>query len=251
MRTRCWRWAARRRSRPWPTAPAPCRPATWWSDRATAGDGGQAARRRPGRHRHAGRPVGAGGVGRRLGADAALIAADLLAQAEHDADAVPVLVTTDAALADRVEAEVERQLGALPEPNRATAAAACGNGGIVVAVDLDAAISACNRLAPEHLEVMVAEPWALAPRLAHHGALFVGAGAAEVLGDYGAGPNHVLPTGGTARHTGGLSVLTFLRVRTWLEITDRQAGANLAEDATRLARLEGLEAHARAAERRR
>jgi phosphoribosyl-ATP pyrophosphohydrolase/phosphoribosyl-AMP cyclohydrolase/histidinol dehydrogenase len=184
-------------------------------------------------------------------ADARLVAADLLAQAEHDPDAVPALVTTDAALGERVAAEVQRQLAALPEPNRATAAAACGNGFIAIAKDLDEAVAACDRLAPEHLEVMVAEPWAVAPRLMHHGALFVGAGAAEVLGDYGAGPNHVLPTGGTARHVGGLSVLTFLRVRTWLELTDADAARGLADDSAQLARLEGLEAHARAAEARR
>ncbi|MCC6624236.1 MAG: histidinol dehydrogenase [Deltaproteobacteria bacterium] len=184
-------------------------------------------------------------------ADAALIAADLLAQAEHDPDAMPALVTTDAALAERVESEVQRQLAALPEANRATATAACGNGLVAIAKDLDEAVAACNRLAPEHLEVMVADPWEVAPRLTHYGGLFVGAGAAEVLGDYGAGPNHVLPTGGTARHTGGLSVMTFLRVRTWLEVTDREAARELAEDATALARLEGLEAHARAAEARR
>src|SRR5207247_10800443 len=91
---------------------------------------------------------------------------------------------------------------------------------------------------------------AVAPRLGHYGALFVGAGAAEVLGDYGAGPNHVLPTGGTARSTGGLSVYTFLRVRTWLRIDDRAAAVPLIEDAIWLGRAEGLEAHARAAERR-
>jgi len=184
-------------------------------------------------------------------ADPATVAADLLAQAEHDPDAVPVLVTTDAALADRVEAELARQLAALPEINRATATAACGNGFAAIAKDLDEAVAACNRLAPEHLEVMLADPWGVTPRLLHYGGLFVGAGAAEVLGDYGAGPNHVLPTGGTARHTGGLSVMTFLRVRTWLEVSDRAAGRELADDAAALARLEGLEAHARAADLRR
>jgi histidinol dehydrogenase len=180
-------------------------------------------------------------------ADPALVAADLLAQAEHDPDAVPALVTTDAALIDRVERALAAQLDALPEPNRATARAACGNGLAVLAPDLASALAACDRLAPEHLELLVADPQALAPRLTHYGALFLGAGAAEVLGDYGAGPNHVLPTGGTARHTGGLSVLTFLRVRTWLRL---DAPAELAADAAALARLEGLEAHARAAEAR-
>lgn len=180
-------------------------------------------------------------------ADAAVVAADLLAQAEHDPDAVPVLVTTDAGLAERVEIEVARQLAALPEPNQATARAACANGMVVLARDLEEAIAACNRLAPEHLELMIAAPRAIAGRLTDYGALFIGAGAAEVLGDYGAGPNHVLPTGGTARHTGGLSVFTFLRVRTWLEMDDGEDGRVLVEDAAALARIEGLEGHARAA----
>jgi len=180
-------------------------------------------------------------------ADAAVVAADLLAQAEHDPDAVPVLVTTDAGLAERVEIEAARQLAALPEPNQATARAACANGMVVLARDLEEAIGACNRLAPEHLELMIAAPRAIAGRLTDYGALFIGAGAAEVLGDYGAGPNHVLPTGGTARHTGGLSVFTFLRVRTWLEMDAGEDGRVLVEDAAALARIEGLEGHARAA----
>lgn len=183
-------------------------------------------------------------------ADAGLIAADLLAQAEHDPDAIPTLVTTDSALADAVERELATQLNALPSPNRETAAAACKHGAVILVADLDTAIDVCNDLAPEHLEVMVADPWSVAPRLNHYGGLFLGSGAAEVLGDYGTGPNHVLPTGGTARHTGGLSVLTFLRVRTWLEITDPTAAQGLTQDAADLARLEGLEAHARAADRR-
>lgn len=177
-----------------------------------------------------------------------VIAADLLAQAEHDPDAVPVLVTTDAALADRVDAALASQLATLP--TAATARAALHNGAAVLAATLDEAIAACNRLAPEHLEVMVADPWSVAPHLRHYGGLFIGGHAAEVLGDYGAGPNHVLPTGRTARHTGGLSVLTFLRVRTWLEVTDLTAAAEVVADAAALARHEGLEAHARAADLR-
>jgi len=181
-------------------------------------------------------------------ADAATIAADLLAQAEHDPDAVPVLVTTDERLAARVDAELTLQLAALP--TAATASAALENGYAVIANDLESAISACNRLAPEHLEVMTADPWSVVPRLKHYGGLFVGGHAAEVLGDYGAGPNHVLPTGRTARHVGGLSVLTFLRVRTWLEVTSPEAAHEIVTDAAALARHEGLEAHARAADKR-
>jgi phosphoribosyl-ATP pyrophosphohydrolase/phosphoribosyl-AMP cyclohydrolase/histidinol dehydrogenase len=94
---------------------------------------------------------------------------------------------------------------------------------------------------------MTRDPRALAPGLAHYGALFLGAGAAEVLGDYGAGPNHVLPTGGAARFSGGLSVFTFLRVRTWIEIDDVRAAQPLVRDARDLARMEGLDGHAAAA----
>ena len=104
-------------------------------------------------------------------------------------------------------------------------------------------------IAPEHLQLSVADAAAVRARLLNYGAVFVGEGSAEVFGDYGVGPNHVLPTGGTARHTGGLSVLTFLRVRTWLEI-DSRAHQGLVNDTAWLARQEGLEGHARAAEGR-
>ncbi len=178
-------------------------------------------------------------------ADPATVAADLLAQAEHDTDALPILVTTSAALADAVDAALAAQLATLPTAD--TARVACEAGFTVLVDDLAAGIAACDALAPEHLEVITADADAVAARLGHYGGLFIGGGAAEVLGDYGAGPNHVLPTGGTARYTGGLSVFTFLRVRTWLRMDDPRA---LAADAAALARLEGLEGHARSAERR-
>ena len=176
------------------------------------------------------------------------IAADLLAQAEHDPDAVPILVSLDPTLTDRVEAELARQLAVLP--TAPVARAALLNGGVVVVGSIEDGVAACNALAPEHLELLFDSPAAVAPRLAHYGALFIGAGSAEVLGDYGAGPNHVLPTGRTARSRGGLSVHTFLRVRTWLRIDDRAAARPLVEDAAWFGRVEGLEAHARSAERR-
>lgn len=182
-------------------------------------------------------------------ADPALVAADLLAQAEHDPEALPVLVTPSEALAAAVDRALATQLADLP--TAATAREAVAAGFTVVVADLDEGVSVCDRLAPEHLEVMTADPAAVAARCRHYGALFVGAGAGEVLGDYGAGPNHVLPTGGTARSAAGLSVFTFLRVRTWLRIDDPAAAAPLARDAERLAELEGLAAHARAAARRR
>lgn len=179
-------------------------------------------------------------------ADPALLAADLLAQAEHDPTARPWLVTTDRALVDRVETELRAQLEALP--TAATAREALRGGGAVVCADLDAAIAICDRLAPEHLQLALAQGPALAHRFRHYGALFCGHSGAEVLGDYGAGPNHVLPTGGAARFSGGLSVFTFLRIRTWLQL-DGDA-TPLLTDAAALAHHEGLPGHAAAALRR-
>lgn len=178
-------------------------------------------------------------------ADPELVAVDLLAQAEHDVDAYPVLVTTSATLIDAVDRALSRTLETLP--TAATARAALANGCAIFVPDLSAAIAVLDRIAPEHLQLMVADPDAVARQVRHAGALFLGEGSAEVFGDYGAGPNHVLPTGGAARHTAGLSVFTFLRARTWLRVTDPAA---LSPDAVRMGRLEGLEGHARAAERR-
>jgi histidinol dehydrogenase len=143
------------------------------------------------------------------GADPMLIAADLLAQAEHDTDALPILVTTAAALVPAVEAELGRQLAALPTAGVAGVAMAKGFA-VVCEGDLDAALRVVDALAPEHLELQLEDADAVRPRLRNYGGLFIGAGTAEVFGDYGAGPNHVLPTSGTARFTGGLSVFTFL-----------------------------------------
>lgn len=193
-------------------------------------------------------------------ADAAVVAADLLAQAEHDTDAVPILVTTDAGMVDRVNAAIADQLTTLPTGE--TAAVAVSKGFAVVAPDLDTAVRCTNVLGPEHLEVMTADVDAVAARLTNYGGLFIGPRSAEVFGDYGAGPNHVLPTSGTSRYTGGLSVFTFLRIRTWLRagVESDAAGAGagagadamaaLIDDSAALARLEGLEGHARAAEAR-
>lgn len=181
-------------------------------------------------------------------ADPELIAADLLGQAEHDVDARPYLVTASRPLIDRVNQALVAQLEALP--TRAVAEQAVAGGFALWAANLEAAIEATNQLAPEHLELMVEDPAQVVPRLRHYGGLFVGRGSAEVLGDYGAGPNHVLPTGGTARFSGGLSVFHFLRIRTVLELDEAQLDEALVDDAVALARLEGLEAHARSAARR-
>jgi len=178
-------------------------------------------------------------------ADPARVAADLIGQAEHDVDALPILVCTDPELPARVRSELERQLAELP--TRDTASVALRSGFAVVAGGLHEAAALCDRLAPEHLQLDLRAPEEVRGLLNHYGALFIGGRAAEVFGDYGAGPNHVLPTGGGARFTGGLSVLDFLRVRTWLEV---QEPGELARDAAALARLEGLEGHARSAEAR-
>jgi phosphoribosyl-ATP pyrophosphohydrolase/phosphoribosyl-AMP cyclohydrolase/histidinol dehydrogenase len=179
-------------------------------------------------------------------ADAATIAADLLGQAEHDDDAVPILVTTSAALIDAVERELALQLQTLPTAATATASLR-GNGAAILVADLAEAVQVTNRLAPEHLELCVQAPDDLREQLTAYGSLFVGAKSAEVFGDYGAGPNHVLPTGGGSRFQAGLSVLTFLRPLTFLELQDPSL---LRGDAAMLARLEGLEGHARSAEQR-
>ncbi len=181
-------------------------------------------------------------------ADPALVAADLLAQAEHDPDALAVLVTPDSALVDRVEAQIASQLDGLATARVARAALA--KGGAVTVGSWDEAVAVCDVLAPEHLQLAGPDAEALAGRLRHYGALFIGAASPTVLGDYGAGPNHVLPTSGTARSVGGLSVLSFLRVRTWLRIRDPGAAAELIGDVGWCARQEGLEAHAESSRRR-
>lgn len=178
-------------------------------------------------------------------ADASLVAADLLAQAEHDDDAVPALVTTSADLANAVDLELARQIGSLP--TAATARNALRNGFIAVADSIDDAIAASDRFAPEHLAIHTRDPAQIEARLRNAGAVFVGGVSAEVFGDYGAGPNHTLPTGGTARHAAGLSVLHFLRLRTRLHLSTSGASHDLRQDTARIARLEGLEAHARSA----
>lgn len=179
--------------------------------------------------------------------DPALAAADLLAQAEHDPLARPVLVALESGVIAAVESELTRQLADLP--TAAVAREAIRGGCAVRVADADEAVALCNRLAPEHLQ-WCADDGEAPAGLRAYGGLFLGAGAAEVLGDYGAGPNHVLPTGGAARLRGGLWVGDFLAVRTWLRIDEPDAARELAADARDLAELEGLVGHARAAARR-
>ncbi|MEX1125542.1 MAG: histidinol dehydrogenase [Acidimicrobiia bacterium] len=179
-------------------------------------------------------------------ADPELVSADLLAQAEHDDDALPMLITTSQTLADQVGEAIGRQLSDLPTSG--TASRALENGFSMVAGSLHEAVSMSNRIAPEHLALHVDNPDELADELRSYGSLFVGSGTAEAFADYGMGPNHVLPTGGGARYQSGLSVLTFLRSPTWSTLDDP---GPLVDDTMLLARLEGLEAHARAAQIRR
>ena len=176
------------------------------------------------------------------------VAADLLAQAEHDVESRPILVTTSADIADQVNVELTKQLEILP--TKETASEAVKKGFCVVTRTIDEAIEVSDSIGPEHLEIQTENCEEVAKKCDCYGGLFVGTHAAEVLGDYGAGPNHVLPTGGTARYTGGLSVFNFLRIRTWMNITDSNQSKSLVQDAVQLARLEGLEGHARAAEAR-
>ncbi|HEV7268484.1 MAG TPA: histidinol dehydrogenase [Falsiroseomonas sp.] len=170
------------------------------------------------------------------------VALDLLAQAEHDEVAQSILLTDDAAFGRRVADCVDTELAQLP---RAAIAGASwrSHGAIVVVTDWAEAVALTNRLAPEHLQVMVEAPRALMQQIRHAGAAFLGRNCPEALGDYVAGPNHVLPTGRTARFASGLSVFDFLKRTTWVE-ADAGALAAIGPAAVTLARAEGLEAHA-------
>jgi len=180
--------------------------------------------------------------------DAAWLAADLLAQAEHDPMARAVLITPDRALLARVGAALETQLAGLPR--RTIAAAALASNGALVAVEtLDDAVELANRLAPEHLELAVAVPAALLPRVRHAGALFLGGSTPEVVGDYVAGPNHVLPTAGTARFASPLGTEDFVKRSSVIEYSPRGLRDALPHLRT-LTRIEGLAGHGAAAELR-
>jgi len=174
--------------------------------------------------------------------DAGWIAADLLSQAEHDPDAQSILITDDAVFAGAVEAEVERQLQGLS--TRDVAAAAWRDHGAIIVAPLEAAAGLVDAIAPEHVEFAVEDPGRLAVRVRHAGAIFLGRHAPEAVGDYVAGPNHVLPTSGAARFSSGLSTLDFLK-RTSLTGCDADAFARIAGAAETLAQIEGLPAHAR------
>jgi histidinol dehydrogenase len=181
-------------------------------------------------------------------ADPEWVAGDMLAQAEHDSMARALLVTDSAELIPRVAAALERQLAALPR--RAIAAESLrANGALIRVENLDDAVTLANRLAPEHLELLVAVPAALLPRVRHAGAVFLGRNTPEVVGDYVAGPNHVLPTAGTARFASPLGTEDFVKRSSVIEYSPgglRAAAPHLRT----LTQIEGLAGHGKAADLR-
>ena len=179
-------------------------------------------------------------------AKASIVAADLIAQAEHDTAASSVLISTSPQLVEDVERELEKQLSVLPTAKVARKSL-ISNGFAVCVRDLKEGATVCNMLAPEHLEVHTRDPETTAKLLNAYGAVFIGEQCAEVTGDYASGPNHTLPTSGTARFSGGLSVLTFLCVRTYMSFHDNVQSRPLIEDAVSFAKIEGLAGHGAAA----
>jgi histidinol dehydrogenase len=182
-------------------------------------------------------------------ADPVYTAADMLSQAEHDPLASSIVITDSEKLARQVAMEAESQLQKLPRQEIARASIE-RNGLIVIAEDMAQALRFANTSAPEHLELLTKEPFKLLPEVKHAGAVFLGAYSPEPLGDYFAGPNHVLPTGGTARYYSVLNVETFMK-RTSLISYSQEALAAVSDDIIRLAETEGLQAHANAIRLRR
>jgi histidinol dehydrogenase len=179
-------------------------------------------------------------------ANADWVAMDLFSQAEHDEIAQAILVSPDAALIERVAASMRRQIEGLPR--RAIVEASLAARGALIRVrDLDEACDIANRIAPEHLELAVADPERLLAKIRHAGAIFLGHHASESLGDYCAGPNHVLPTSRTARFSSPLGVYDFQKRSSVIGVTP-EAARRLGKASATLARAEGLEAHARSAE---
>lgn len=178
-------------------------------------------------------------------ADPAAIAADLLAQAEHDPEARVVLITTEAGIISKVEAELESQIEELE--TKEIARSSLESYGLVIKVeDLDEAIEASNEIAPEHLELIVKDPLKYIDRIKHAGSIFIGSWTPEVAGDYLAGPNHVLPTSGTAKFSSPLSVNDFVKSSSLIYFTEEELKSTFT-DIERIAESEGLPAHANAA----
>ena len=177
-------------------------------------------------------------------ADPAYTAADMLSQAEHDMLASSIVITDSPELAEKVAAEAEKQLKVLPR-EEITRASLDRNGMIIITEDIMQAVELANVSAPEHMEVLTEQPFQLLPYIRHAGAVFLGAYSPEPLGDYFAGPNHVLPTGGTARYYSVLNVETFMKRTSIISYTQEQLDA-VSDDVIRLAEAEGLQAHANA-----
>jgi histidinol dehydrogenase len=182
-------------------------------------------------------------------ANPAWVAADLLAQAEH-LDGTALLLTPSRPLAEAVSAAVAAQLADLPQPNReAVSESLAQRSGAVVTQDLAEAVALADDFAPEHLCLSVKDPWAWVDAIHNAGGIFVGEHSYEVLGDYVAGPSHVMPTGGTARFASPLSALDFVRVTNVVAL-DEATAQQLAPAAVKLAEAEDLHAHASAARHR-
>jgi histidinol dehydrogenase len=176
------------------------------------------------------------------------VAADLLAQAEHDPMAAAILLTTDGSLAKNVQIAVERQL--VDHPRRIDTEKAIAHYGLIVVVEsLEAAAALSNEFAPEHLELEVKDPWALIPQIRHAGAIFLGYSTPEAVGDYLAGPNHTLPTSGAARYASALGVETFLKHSSIIQYS-QTALEKVADAVDTLATAEGLPSHADSVRRR-
>ena len=177
-------------------------------------------------------------------ADPAYTAADMLSQAEHDMLASSIVITDSPELAEKVAVEAEKQLKVLPR-EEITRASLDRNGMIIITEDIMQAVALANVSAPEHMEVLTEQPFQLLPYIRHAGAVFLGAYSPEPLGDYFAGPNHVLPTGGTARYYSVLNVETFMKRTSIISYTQEQLDV-VSDDVIRLAEAEGLQAHANA-----
>jgi histidinol dehydrogenase len=176
-------------------------------------------------------------------ADPTLCAADLLAQAEHDPLASVILITTSPDLADQVDKEIKIQIGKLKR--RSTAGTAIDAGVLVLVDDISQAVELVNIFAPEHLSLMTSDASALIPKIHNAGCIFIGKNSPVVLGDYVAGPSHVLPTGGSARFGSPLGVMDFLKVTNVIAL-DEPAMRELSQAAMVIAEAEGLDAHAQA-----
>lgn len=179
-------------------------------------------------------------------ADPAYVAADFMSQAEHDPIAASILITTSAELADKVDAEIERQLSYLSRAD-IIRQSLDSYGSVVVVKDLDEAAILSDKIAPEHLELMVDNPFELLGKVRNAGSVFLGKYSPEPLGDYYAGPNHVLPTNGTARFSSALSVDSFVKKSSFLYYSEK-ALADASDDIIRFAKAEGLTAHANSIE---